>query len=80
MARKPDVAFLMTAFGSLDISLTSLLWINFFCNFPSTRLQSHQQHHAAPEVALTVRSMLLTPSVLNDAYMRHTFKCTRCVC
>ena len=32
---------------------------NFFCNFPSTRLQSHQQRHAAPEVALTVRSMLL---------------------
>ena len=30
----------------------------FFCNFPSTRLQSHQQHHATPEVALTVRSML----------------------
>jgi len=32
---------------------------NFFCNFPSTRQQSHQQRHAAPEVALTVRSMLL---------------------
>jgi len=32
---------------------------NFFCNFPSTRLQSHQQHHAVPEVALTVRSVLL---------------------
>jgi len=31
---------------------------NVFCNFLSTRLQSHQQHHAAPEVAWTDRSML----------------------
>ena len=30
-----------------------------FRNFPPTRLQSHQQHHAASEVPLTVRSMLL---------------------
>jgi len=33
-----------------------------FCNFPSTRLQSHQQHHAAPDVALTARSTLLRPN------------------
>jgi len=41
--REPDVARLM----------------NFFCNFPSTKLQSHQQHHAAPEVALTVKNSML---------------------
>ena len=59
MAREPDVALLMTASGSLDIFLTRLLEFNFFCNFPCTRQQSHQQHHAAPEVSLTVWSMLL---------------------
>jgi len=32
---------------------------NLFCNFASTRLQSHQQHLAAPEVALTIRSSML---------------------
>ena len=40
---------------------------NFFCNFQSSRLQSHQQHHAAPEVALTVRSMLLWREI-SDIY------------
>jgi len=58
MAREPDVALSMTASGSLDIFLTRLLRMKLFCNFPSTRLQSHQQHHAALEVALTVRNML----------------------
>jgi len=33
--------------------------MKLFRNFPSTRLQRYQQHYAAPEVALTVRSMLL---------------------
>jgi len=61
MTREPDVALLMTASGSLDIFLTPLLQLrmNVFCNFPPTRLQSHQQHHAAPKVALTARNMLL---------------------
>jgi len=59
MAREPDVALLMTACGSLDICLTRFYEWNIFCNFSSTRLQNHQQHHAALEVALTVRSMLL---------------------
>jgi len=58
MGSEPDVALLMTASGSLD-TLTRLLRMKRFCNFPSTRLQSYQQHHAAPEVALTVRSMSL---------------------
>jgi len=58
MAREPDVTLLMMASGSLDIFLTRLLRMKFFWNFPSTRLQSYQQQHAAPEVALTVRSML----------------------
>jgi len=55
MAREPVVALLMTASGSLDIfyEIFSVIF------HPSTRLQTHQQHHAAPEVALTVRSMLL---------------------
>jgi len=53
------VALLMTTSGSFDIFLTRLLRMKLFCNFSSTRQQSHQQHHAAPEVALTVRSMLL---------------------
>ena len=51
MAREPGVALLMTASGSLDIFLTRLLRMK--------SLQNHQQRHAAPEVALTVRSMLL---------------------
>ena len=55
MARGPDVALLMTASGSLDIFLTRLLRMKLFRNF----LQSHQKHHAAPEVELTVRSRLL---------------------
>jgi len=59
MAREPGVAILMTGSGSLDIFLTRLSRMNFFCNFTSTRLQSHQQRHAAPEIALTVRKMLL---------------------
>jgi len=59
MARETDVVLLMTASGSLDIFLIRLLELNFFYNFPSTRQQSHQQHHAAPEVSLTARSMLL---------------------
>jgi len=59
MAREPEVFLLMTASGSLDILLTRLLRMKLFRNFPSTRLQSYQQHHAAPEVALTVRSMSL---------------------
>jgi len=49
MAREP-VALLMTASGSLDIFFTRVLRMKL--------LQSHQQHHAAPEVALTVRSVL----------------------
>jgi len=52
--------------GSFDDGI-SLAWYflntiftnQTFCNFPSTRLQSHQKHHAAPEVALTARSILL---------------------
>jgi len=59
MAREPDVALLMTASGSLDAFLTRWLRMKRFRNFPSTRLQSYQKHHAAPEVALTVRSMSL---------------------
>jgi len=55
MAREPDLALSMTASGSLDIFLTRLLRMKLSVIF----LQSHQQHHAAPEVALTVRSMLL---------------------
>ena len=38
--------------------LNTIVTNETFCNFPSTRLQKHQQHNAAPEVALTVRSML----------------------
>jgi len=30
MARKPDVALLMTASGSFDIFLTQLLWMKLF--------------------------------------------------
>jgi len=45
----------MMALGSLDIFLTQLLRMKFFCNFPA----NHQKHHAAPEVTLTARSMLL---------------------
>jgi len=60
MAGEPaDVALLMTASGSLDIFLTrfNIVTNETFCVI---FLQSDQQHHAAPEVALTVRSMLLT--------------------
>jgi len=59
MAREPQVVLLVTASGSLDTFLTRLFRMKLLHNFPSTRLQSHQQHHAAPEVALTVRSMSL---------------------
>jgi len=38
--------------------LNTIVTNETFCNFPSTRLQKHQQHNAAPEVALTVRSVL----------------------
>jgi len=38
---------------------TQLLLMKLFCYFPSTRLQSHQQRHAAPDVALKIISMLL---------------------
>jgi len=55
MARVPYVTLLMTASGSLDIFLTRLLRMKLSVLF----LQSQQQNHAAPEVALTVRSMLL---------------------
>ena len=37
--------------------LNTIIRRKLFCNFPFTRLQNHQQHHAAAEVALTVRSM-----------------------
>jgi len=57
MACEPDVALLN------DDSIW-LAW--YFLNtivtdemFSVIILQSHQQHHAAPEVALTVRGMLL---------------------
>jgi len=56
MAREPDVALLMTASGSLDIFLTRMLRMKLFSVIFR---QSHQQHHAAPQVALTVSSMLL---------------------
>ena len=49
---------LMMASDSLHIFLTQLLQMKL-CNFPSTRLHSHQQQHAAPEVALTERSSML---------------------
>jgi len=55
MARKADVDLLMTTSGSLDIFLTRLLRMKLSVIF----LQSHQQHHATPEVALTVGRMLL---------------------
>jgi len=55
MAREPDVTLLMTASGSLDIFLTQVLQMKLSLIL----LQSHQQHHAAPEVALTLRSMLI---------------------
>jgi len=55
MARETDVALLMTASGSLDIFLIRLLRMKLSVIF----LQSYQQHHAASEVALTVRRMLL---------------------
>jgi len=51
MTPEPDVALLMTASGSLRIFLTQLSLMKLFLNFPSTRLQSHQQHLAAPDVA-----------------------------
>jgi len=51
-----DVAVLMTASGSLDIFLNTIVTDE---NFSVIFLQSHQQHYAAPEVVLTVRSMLL---------------------
>jgi len=47
---------LITASVSLDIFLTRLLRMKLLSVI---FLQSHQQHRAAPEVALTVRSMLL---------------------
>jgi len=60
MAGEPDVALLMTVSGSLDIlNFCNSVIFQTFCNFPSTRVQSQQQHHAAPKVALTVRNMLL---------------------
>jgi len=59
MAREPDVALLVTASGSLDIFLTRFVRMKLFCYFPPTKLQSRQEHHAAPEAAFTVRSMLL---------------------
>jgi len=54
MTREPDVARLMTASGSHGI-FTIVTDETFSVIF----LQSHQQLHVAPEVALTVRSMLL---------------------
>jgi len=57
MARESDVALLMTASGSLDIFLTRLLRMKLLLLPYQTT--NRQQHHAAPEVALTVRSMLL---------------------
>jgi len=58
MAREPHVALLMTASGSLDIFLTRLLRIKLLL-FPTYQTTNRQQHHVGPEVALTVRSMLL---------------------
>jgi len=54
MAREPDVALLMTACGSLGYFLNTIVTDE---TFSVIFLQSHQQHHAAPEVSLTVRSM-----------------------
>jgi len=59
MVREPDVALLMTASGSLDNFSTLLLRIVTCETFSVISLQSHQKHHAAPEVALTVRNVLL---------------------
>jgi len=56
MAREPDVVLLITASGSLDILFTQIVTDEIFSVII---LQNHQQHHAAPEVALTVRSTLL---------------------
>jgi len=67
------MALLMTASGSLDIFLTRLLRMKLFRNFPSTRLQKYQQHHAAPEVALTARRMSLNV-IKENSDIYHCFK------
>jgi len=59
MAREPYVALWMTASGSLDIFLTRLLRMKLSVIF----LQSQQQHHAAPETALTVRSIVIKEKI-----------------
>jgi len=56
MAREPDVAHSLTASGSLHIFLKRLLRINFFLQFSICQTTKPS---ATPEVALTVRSMLL---------------------
>jgi len=46
-------------------------------NFSLVFLQSHQQHHAAPEVTLTVRSMLFLEKIQTFTIVKNGWFCLK---